>query len=267
MTILTFLLNLYYQELLYAKCISEEDYNSCKRRLLQRMAVQGAKIEAKNVIMAKAKDPKGNSEEEWSVIDLKDDKSLMNKENLNSNSNSKSKTNQGSGLKQIKGAASVFGFVKHGKNGTEKSIFDSPSLNSKESGSILMEESGAPETVKENGSSEKFKRKPFRSLFHWEQREGNGGNEVEQRGVKSSVKKQWGFDGFKKWKRNDLDDETAPLPLNQRSDSEAYSDSSSQPFGRTLGEGPDTKLIKKKLHSHGSPSDFFIDKVFIPSTY
>lgn len=231
------------------------------------MAVlQGAHIEAKNVITAKAKDPKENSEEEWSVIDLKDDKSLMNKENLNSNSNSKNKTNHGSGLKQIKGAASVFGFVKHGKNGTEKSIFDSPSLNSKENnpfcegGSILMEESGAPETVKES-----VKRKPFRNLFHREQREGNGGNEVEQKGVKSSVKKQWGFDGFKKWKKNDLDDETAPLPLYQRSDSEAYSDSSSQTFGRALGEGPDTKLIKKKLHSHGSPSDFFIDKVFVPS--
>lgn len=224
------------------------------------MAVQGAHTEAKR------KDPKENSEEEWSVIDLKDDKSMMNNEKMNSNS--KNKTNQGSGLKHIKGAASVFGFVKQGKNGTEKSIFDSPSLNSKENnpfcegGSILMEESGAPETVKESGGSEKLKRKPFRNLFHREQREGNGGNEAEQKGVKS-VKKQWGFDGFKKWKKNDLDDETAPF--HQRNGSEANSDSSSQPFGRALGE---TKLVKKKLHSHGSPSDFFINKVFfVPSTY
>ncbi|KAJ1385889.1 hypothetical protein SESBI_41293 [Sesbania bispinosa] len=224
---------LFLQELLYAKCISEEDYHSSKRPLLQRLAVQGAQIEARDVIVAKAKDPKENSEEEWSVIDLKDEKCLMNKENLNS----KSKSNQGSALKQIKGAASVFGFVsshKHGKNGTEKSIFDSPSsLSTKnelglskenpfwdtqsngkqsEGGSILMEASGPPEPMKESTGK--------------------------------SIKKQWGFDGFKKWKRNDSDDETTPLPS-----------------ARALGEGPDTKLIKKKLHSDGAPSDFFIDKV------
>ncbi|CAJ2634588.1 unnamed protein product [Trifolium pratense] len=254
---------LFLQELLYAKCISEEEYHSSKRPLLQRLAVQGAQIEARDIIAGKSKDLKENSEEEWSVIDLKDDKSMMNKENLNS----KGKSNHGSTLKQIKGAASVFGFVSSNKH--EKSIFDSPSLNSKakqqgEGVSILMEESGPPEPGKESGGgggSEKSKRKPFRTLFHKEQREGNGGSEVEQRGGKS-VKKQWGFDGFKKWKRNEneLDDETAPLPLNQRSDSEAFS-ASSQSFARTVGDGPDTKLIKKKLHSDGSPSDFFIDKV------
>ncbi|XP_045830253.1 uncharacterized protein LOC123921660 [Trifolium pratense] len=254
---------LFLQELLYAKCISEEEYHSSKRPLLQRLAVQGAQIEARDIIAGKSKDLKENSEEEWSVIDLKDDKSMMNKDNLNS----KGKLNHGSTLKQIKGAASVFGFVSSNKH--EKSIFDSPSLNSKakqqgEGVSILMEESGPPEPGKESGGgggSEKSKRKPFRTLFHKEQREGNGGSEVEQRGGKS-VKKQWGFDGFKKWKRNEneLDDETAPLPLNQRSDSEAFS-ASSQSFARTVGDGPDTKLIKKKLHSDGSPSDFFIDKV------
>lgn len=64
---------------------------------------------------------------------------------------------------------------------------------------------------------------------------------------------------MKKWKRNELDDDdTDPLPLNQRSDSEAFS-ASSQSFARAVGDGPDTKLIKKKLlHSDGSPSDFFI---------
>lgn len=268
---------LFLQELLYAKCISEEDYHSSKRPLLQRLAVQGAHIEARDVIVARPKDPKESSEEEWSVIDLKDEKCFMNKEN----SNCKNKSNQGSAMKQIKGAASVFGFVssyKHGKDGMEKTIFDSPSLSSEnelrdvqskrkqsEGGSILMEESGPPEPLKEKESSgtEKLKRKPFRSLFHREQREGHGGGdggfEPDQRAGKS-VKRQWGFDGFKKWKRNDSDDEIAPLPLNERSDSEAYS-AYSQPFARALGEGPDTKLIKKKLHSDGSPSDFFIDKV------
>ncbi|RDX91752.1 hypothetical protein CR513_26212, partial [Mucuna pruriens] len=253
---------LFLQELLYAKCISEEEYHCSKRPLLQRLAAQGAEIEARDVIVARPKDSKENSEEEWSVIDLKDERCLANKEN---SSSAKSRSNQGSAMKQIKGAASVFGFVKAGKNGTEKSIFDSPSLSAKnelkegkqsegEGGSILMEESGPPEPVKEkekeSSGLDKLKRKPFRTLFHKEQREGL---EQDQRSGKS-VKKQWGFDGFKKWKRNESEDETAPLPLNH---SEAYSAS----FSRALGEGPDTKLIKKKLHSDGSPSDFFIDKV------
>ncbi|KAK7388555.1 hypothetical protein VNO78_23374 [Psophocarpus tetragonolobus] len=260
---------LFLQELLYAKCISEEDYHSSKRPLLQRLAAQGAQIEARDVIVARPKDSKENSEEEWSVIDLKDEKCLNNE----NSSSTKSRSNHGSAMKQIKGAASVFGFGKAGKNGTEKSIFDSPSLSAKiesrenqnpfwdaqtkgksEGGSILMEESGPPEPVKESGGLEKSKRKPFRSLFHKEH-EG-GGSEVDQRSGKSG-KKQWGFEGFKKWKRNETEDETAPLPLHERSDSEAYSPS----FAKALGEGPDTKLIKKKLHSDGSPSDFFIDKV------
>jgi hypothetical protein len=223
------------------------------------LAVQGAQIEARDVIAAMPKHPKENSEEEWSVIDLKDEKCLMNKENLNS----KNRSNQGSAMKQIKGAASVFGFVKTGKSGTDKSIFDSPqpkfpsTLSAenelehskenplcREGRSILMEESGPPETMK-------VKRKPFGDLFHREQRErdggGGGGDETDQRGGKSG-KKQWGFDGFKKWKRNETEDANCEA---------------SQHFARSLGEGPDTKLIKKKLHSDGSPSDFFIDKVLL----
>ncbi|CAJ1944730.1 unnamed protein product [Sphenostylis stenocarpa] len=258
---------LFLQELLYAKCISEEEYHSSKRPLLQRLAAQGTQIEARDVIVAKTKELKENSEEEWSVIDLKDEKCSVNKENAGC----KSRSNQGSAKKQIKGAASVFGFGKGGKNGTEKSIFDSLSLSAKnenpfwdaqtkgtqsEGGSILMEESEPPEAVKESSGLDKLKRKPFRTLFHKEQKERHGGGgEQDQRSGKL-VKKQWGFEGFKKWKRNESEDETS-LPLNERSDNEAYSAS----FGKTLWEGPDTKLIKKKLHSDGSPSDFFIDKV------
>ncbi|KAL1372195.1 hypothetical protein HN51_002339 [Arachis hypogaea] len=220
---------LFLQELLYAKCISEEEYHSSKRPLLQRLAVQGAHIEATDVIAARPKekeDPKETtSEEEWSVIDLRDDK------DKDSSVSSKNK----SARKHIKGAASVFGFGsshKHGKNGMEKSVFELPSHPSKGS-SILMEESGPPE---------KLKRKPFVTLFQREPKEEHGGGEAHQIAGKS-VKKQWGFEGFKKWKRSELDDE------NER---EAC---------QHLGEGPDTKLIKKKLHADGSPSDFFIDKV------
>lgn len=267
---------------MYAKCISLEEYHSSKRPLLQRLAVQGAEIEARDVIVgALPKDPKENSEEEWSVIDLKDENSLLSKEN----SNSKSKSlKHGSAMKQIKGAASVFGFVssyKPGKNREEKSIFDLEAskiassdqiwdgdLKGKENetSSILMPGSFMPDLAKESGGgTDKAKRKPFKSLF---QRDGHGGNSgvgadygpncVET--ASKPTKKHWGLDGFKKWNKNDSDDETAPLPLNERSDSEAYTNSC-QLVASPVGEGPDTKLIKRKLHKDGAPSDFFIDKV------
>ncbi|OMO52239.1 hypothetical protein CCACVL1_29296 [Corchorus capsularis] len=265
------------QELLYAKCISEEEYHCSKRPLLQRLAVQGAEIDSRDLIVANPKDSKENQEEEWSVIDLKDE----NKDNA---SNSKNKSKNNSTMKQIKGAASVFGFgssQKPSKNRSEKSIFDVESNSSafmmssrenpfwdsnlkgkeSETKSILMQEETLPtESVKENGSgADKAKRKPFRTLFHREQRDGENVPGSEEKSSKSA-KKQWGFDGFKKWKRNDSEDETAPLPLDERSDSEAFSDSC-QLVATPIGEGPDTKQIKRKLHANGAPSDFFIDKV------
>lgn len=244
---------------MYAKCISEDEYHSSKRPLLQRLAVQGAEIEARDVIVSGAppKDPKENTEEEWSVIDLKDDKCLTNKEGSNSKNN---KPNHGSAMKQIKGAASVLGFVssyKQGKNREERSIFDLANTSKHETSSILMPESLPP--VKDSGSADRTKRKPFRNLFQREAKEGNGDeNGVEQEQTPSkSAKKKWGFDGLKKWKRNESEDETTPLPLNERSDSEVHVKLVASP----MGEGPDTKLIKRKLLSDGSPSDFFIDKV------
>lgn len=256
--------------MLYAKCISEEEYHSSKRPLLQRLAVQGAEIEARDVIVANSKEVKENSEEEWSVIDLKDEK----KENSCSRTKVK---NNSSAMKQIKGAASVFGFASsHKKYREEKSIFDLEAqlsvhnrndvmLCSKENPfwnkgkdsemqSILMQET-MPNELCSN------KRKPFRTLFHRDQKEsGENVADVEEKGSSKSVKKQWGFEGFKKWKKNDSDDETAPLPLNEKSDSEAYL-GSCKLVSSPVGEGPNTREIKKKLHSNGSSSDFFIDKV------
>ncbi|KAL5839882.1 hypothetical protein ACOSQ4_012490 [Xanthoceras sorbifolium] len=276
------------QELLYAKCITEEEYHSSKRPLLQRLAVQGAEIEARDVVAANSKNTKENSEEEWSIIDLKDEKSQLSKENFHSGSKLK---HNNSAMKQIKGAAAVLGFASsHKKHREEKSIFDIEAKFSasnkndmacskenpfwdgrykekeSETRSILMQESLPNESsIKGSGgnSVEKSKRKPFRTLFHRDQREGHGGGEngldFEGRGSKSA-KKQWGFEGFKKWKRSDSDDETAPLPLNERSDSEAYL-ASCKLVSSPVGEGPNTREIKKKLHSNGSSSDFFIDKV------
>lgn len=260
--------------------------------MLQRLAVQGAEIEARDVIVGA---PKGKSDEEWSAIDLKDEQCLISKESLNS----KSKSKNGSAIKQIKGAASVFGFVSSQKNGKlkeDKGVHDlgkeqfgpidpnfTSSASSKnelglsqenpfwnchvrekesETRSILMSSENLPqETAKAEKQSggDKVRKKPFRTLF---QRDGQGGggengSASEEREPKSG-KKQWGFDGFKKWKKSDSEDETAPLSLNEKSDGENY-------LGKLvvspIGEGPDTKQIKKKLHSDGSPSDFFVDKV------
>ncbi|KAA8522925.1 hypothetical protein F0562_009348 [Nyssa sinensis] len=286
---------IFLQELLYAKCISEDEYHSSKRPLLQRLAVQGAEIEARNVIVGA---PKQSSDEEWSVINLKDEQCLLSKENFNS----KNKSKNGSALKQIKGAASAFNFVsshKPGKVKEDKDVIDSgaehfgpngwkigSSVSVKnelgvskenpfwdshtreresETKSILMSESLPPESMKvqKQSGGDKVKKKPFRTLFQREQREGHGDGDrctdSEERASKSG-KKQWGFDGFKKWKRSDSEDETAPLPLSERSDSAAYL-GSCPIVSSPIGEGPDTQQIKKKLHSNGSPTDFFIDKV------
>lgn len=252
--------------------------------------MQGAQIEARDVIVANPKDSKENSEEEWSVIDLKDEQCQVNKDNMQSRN--KLKNNNSAMKQQLKEAASLFSIASsHKKHREEKSIFDIESQisvhnkndmlcskenpfwnthlkeNESETRSVLMRESLSNESaIKGSGSGnniDKAKRKPFRTLFHREQREGQNGGEygvdLEERGSKSA-KKQWGFEGFKKWKRNDPEDETAPLPLNERSDSEAFLESCKL-VPNPVGEGPNTREIKKKLHSNGAPSDFFIDKV------
>ncbi|WCJ30075.1 hypothetical protein M5689_011658 [Euphorbia peplus] len=206
---------LFLQELLYAKCITEDEYHSSKRPLLQRLAVQGAEIETRNVIMSAQKDLKENQEDEWSVIDLKD-------HDKRENTPTKNRSKPHSTIKHIKGAASAFGF-------------------------------GSSKHKDERRSAEKAKRKPFKTLFQKEQNDNNSEEKVSPK----LAKKQWSFDGFKKWKKGDCEHETAPLPLNtERSDSE-----SCNLVNSPIGEGPDIKLIKKKLHSNGSASDFFIDKV------
>ncbi|XP_057500024.1 uncharacterized protein LOC130784226 [Actinidia eriantha] len=252
------------QELLYAKCISEDEYHSSKRPLLQRLAVQGAEIEARDMVVSAPKE----SSEEWSVIDLKDEK-------CKEISNSKTKPKNGSSVKQIFGFGSS---QKSGKGKDDKGLIDPGPNRAKnelglskenpfwdshvrekesETRSILMSESLPPQKTKvENRSGgDKGKKSVFRTVFQKEEKEGY----YEELNAKLA-KKQWGFDGLKKWKRNDSEDETAPLPLSEKSDSEAFLGSKGL-VSSPVGEGPDTKQIKRKLHSNGSQSDFFIDKV------
>ncbi|RDX60220.1 hypothetical protein CR513_61654, partial [Mucuna pruriens] len=246
------------QELLNAKCISEGEYHSARRPLLVRLAVQGGEIEGRDVIIAGSKDTKQNSEEEWSEIDLKDEHCLMNKENSNSKKTSKQARKQ-----VVKGATSVFSF---GKNTMEKSIFDSPTLHMHSARSKVPSPSIYTQSElkhsKENNpfwdGPEKMKRKPFRALFHRDKNKKREEHDAGDHGLEAekSAKKQWGLDGLKKWKKTDSQDDTVPLSLNERSDSEAYLASyqlSSRPYGEMS--------MKNKLHSDVSPSKVLGDKI------
>ncbi|CAN0838593.1 hypothetical protein LINGRAHAP2_LOCUS2237 [Linum grandiflorum] len=222
------------------------------------MAVQGAEIESSDVIVGtnqnkEEEEVEGNRDEEWSVIDLKDEKSLSAKEKTPTKQSSSSSTIK----QQIKGAASMLGFHNSRRR---QSIFEIEANRSEvdngETKSILMQgtESARKKKTDTNGSSEieKGKRKPFRTLFHHKE-------ENSQTGSNSAKKKQWGL----KWKKNDSEeDETSPLPLNfERSDDNDDDGGYRNLVTSPIGEGPDTKQIKRKLHSNGTPSDFFIDKV------
>ncbi|KAK4431809.1 hypothetical protein Salat_0943000 [Sesamum alatum] len=277
---------IFLQELLYAKCISEEEYHASKRPLLQRLAVQGAEIEARDVIVRAHKE---TSDDEWSVIDLKDEKSMVNQEMLASKNTSK----EGSSLKKMKAAVSVFGFVSPDKNGKSKeknndactadarglgmndrNVLSTASsrLHENESDSkpsLLMVESLPSEFVMAEKQSldNKGKRKPFQTLFQREPEGrgrgcGGGGHHIgldsEEKGNVKPGKKAWIFDGFKKWKKNDTEDERDRSSLNEKSDGASYG---GKLVANPVGEGPDTKQIKRKLHPNGAPTDFFVDKV------
>ncbi|TKY73055.1 hypothetical protein E2542_SST01833 [Spatholobus suberectus] len=253
---------MFLQELLNAKCISEGEYHSSRRPLLVRLAVQGGEIEGRDVIIAGSKDMKQNSEEQWSEIDLKDEQCLVNKENSNSKKTLKQARKQ-----VVKGATSVFSFgssYKPGKSSMEKSIFDSPTLHMHSAQSRIPSPSIYTQSElrhsKENNpfwdGPEKLKRKPFRALFHRDKnkREGHGGGDHHGLEAEKSAKKQWGIDGLMKWKRSDSDDDTVPLSLNEKSDSEAYL-ASCQLSSKAYGE----VSMMNKLHSDVSPSDFSVD--------
>lgn len=282
---------LFLQELFYAKCISEDEYHSSKRPLLQRLAVQGAEIGCKDVIVSGLLPPGHlESEEEWSDIDFKDEQCLIDNDSL---SKTKNKAKYRSPLKQIKGAASSMGIKSTSKLGKSRGTQGTPNstaeplclidlncsptnnfvsfnekANRKENQSILMPECSPPpsnNSEKERGT-EKVKKKAFRSLFQKElSEESSGGyrDSVSTSNEKAwkSAKKQWGFDALKRWKRSNAEDESTMPYLQPGERSDYISSSSCVLVASPIGEGPNTKLIKKKIHSDGSASDFFIDKV------
>ncbi|KAL5985541.1 hypothetical protein ACLOJK_027526 [Asimina triloba] len=286
---------LFLQELLHAKCISAEDYHASKRPLLQRLAIQGATVDCRDVIFA---GPAGAmaSDEVWSEIELKDEQIPSDRETTTS----KNKSKYQSPMKQIKGAVSFLGIptpyksgkgkeMKGGMNAAERplcavdlnrqcitdNMFEpfrenpnwdkTPKVIGRKNGSILMCESSPATSAKaeKEKSTDKVKKKTFRSLFQ-EQSEVPSGDlalDADEKATKSA-KKQWRYEGFKKWKKGSSeDDSTIPyLPPGERSD-HVSSSTTCTLVASPIGEGPDSKLIKKKIHSDGSASDFFIDKV------
>ncbi|XP_068652449.1 uncharacterized protein [Aristolochia californica] len=261
----------YLQELLYAKCISDDEYHSSKRPLVQRLALQGAEIDSRDVIAACP--TVTNTEEEWTVIDIKDEQSLIGKES----ESSKNKAKHRSPLKQIKGAVSTISAASPYKTPKTKGMKHAVAVSSTDAyepftntetnmsdcfkekpmlenqSSDLMPERSPPhpiKTEKERGT-DRTKKKPLRSLFG-----GDNVSGVEEK-VEKSPKKQW---SFKKWKKCSSEDEsTVPyLPPGERSDAVP---STSVLVASPMGEGPNTKLVKKKILSDGFGSDFFIDKV------
>lgn len=229
-----------------------------------------------------------NLEEEWSVIDLRDEQTLLKKENSSSKNKSKYGT---SAIKHIKDAASVFGFgssQKQGRNKEQRSIFDLPTETDISEGenrqfgenpfcnniqkkresdtkSVLTSESIPPNNDKfgkESCESDKGKKKAFRGLFNKDGSDGNREADKLEEIDSKSARKPWVFDGFKRWKKSSNEDETVPLHLGGRSSGEGACMESSQLVSSPIGKGPDTKHIKTKLLSDGSPSSgFFIDKV------
>ncbi|KAK8965224.1 hypothetical protein KSP40_PGU022199 [Platanthera guangdongensis] len=215
---------LFLQDLLCAKCISEEEYHISKIPLLERLAAQGVEIDSRDVIIG-APPLLKNSQEEWSDIDLNDREPPKVVE----------KCKEKTPLKLL-------------WRGRVKKV----ELSSKE-----KEEASLPQTPLPIAAakSEKHKRKPFHALFQKEKQDeeseckSTAAHDSKQSEEKSS-KKNWGFEDLKKWKRSSCEDESVKpyLPTGERSDD--YSPSN-----------PCTERIKKKLHSDGSSSDFFIDKV------
>ncbi|XP_020680430.1 uncharacterized protein LOC110098062 [Dendrobium catenatum] len=233
---------LFLQELLFAKCISSEEYHSSKRPLLQRLAAQGIEIDCRDVIVG-APPLLKNTEEEWSDIDLNDQEPPEASEKV------KEKTH--------------WNLPWRGKVKKEGSNTKKKKDGNGESCSILMPQSTP---LISSTKYENNKRKPFQALFQKEKQDEeseskNLAQDCNERGVKAT-KKPWGFDGLKKWKRSSCEDDSMKpyLSPGERSDDATLSNKYKL-VSSPIGEGPDTKRIKKQIHSDGSSSDFFIDKV------
>uniref|UniRef100_A0A7N0RHV1 Uncharacterized protein n=1 Tax=Kalanchoe fedtschenkoi TaxID=63787 RepID=A0A7N0RHV1_KALFE len=196
---------LFLQELYFAKCILEDEYHSMKSLLLHRLSVAEGETDTPN---------------EWSIVEFKDRSQTQI---------SKSKSRNGSSKKQpqIKGSTSVLGLVL-ATHRNERVDQHPHNKSSNVSGSLDYDPSW-----------EKNEKKiETKAMLMMERSEP----EPEPEKRDKSAKKQWGFSGFKKWKRKSSEEEsTEPVPSEVKSD---FVD------GFVRVEAVDSsKQIKKKLQS------------------
>ncbi|KAG0494011.1 hypothetical protein HPP92_005005 [Vanilla planifolia] len=229
---------LFLQELFYAKCISLEEYHSSKRPLLQRLAAQGVEINSRDVIVGT---PLMNqSEEEWTDIDLNDQEPQKVVEKG-----------------KVKTPLKFFWIGKANKEGSNPKEKDGNKENSRR----LMPQTSSlfPAT-----NPERAKRKPFSSLLQKAQQDQQDENwnpaQDDDAREEKSLKKQWGFERFKKWKRSSCEDESTKLylPQGERSDTVIMKHCSLE--GSLIGEEADTKKTQKMIHSNEFSSNFYINQ-------
>ncbi|KAJ4778752.1 Uveal autoantigen with coiled-coil domains and ankyrin repeats isoform 1 [Rhynchospora pubera] len=198
---------LFLQELLHSKCISNEEYHTFKRPLLQRLAILGEEINSLDIKIGNpepvettqkaaeetVQNPIEEEEkEEWSTIDLQDP----------ATENPQEKPKHKNAIKQL---------IKPYKSSKNK--------EKKENIVVLISKNEAKQS---SLISEKGKR-----------REREGGE-----------KKGWGLDGFKKWRRSGGQEEegTAPcLDQLERSDF-LFDNAANSDSDKVLGDN-----IKKEL--------------------
>eukprot|EP01018_Ginkgo_biloba_P039968 Gb_19810 [translate_table: standard] len=331
---------LFLQELLFAKCISEEDYHLSKRPLLLRLAVQGAEIDSRDVLLGNSlcpnpiggmtinAEPYSIQETEWSVVEFKDDNSLL--KDLPAKS-TEDPCKQKSPMKQVIDAMSHLSLTSH-KGGKSKDkhpsvivpqsidflnskdccpvrnpptlpiqggfkssalyinptesfkenpfwqvagLINAPEVSDKTTSqeSALLRHSSLSDQKLQGGATRAKVRKVFNQLLQKVQRDhskesnpevpysshlSDSGSDSDEQEPKPA-KRMWGLDIFKSSKKPNDEDELGYLPLSGSSE-EALSPSKLMML-KPHGGGPNTKKIKKKIHSNGAATDFFIDKV------
>ncbi|KAL9689214.1 hypothetical protein QQ045_033648 [Rhodiola kirilowii] len=123
---------------------------------------------------------------EWSIVEFKDKTQPQISQSKSKNGSSKNQ--------QIKGSASVLGLVL-ATHKNEKALLTATSTNST-----------AVESLEYNSTWEKNEKKIETKAMLMMEKDESGKRD-------KSAKKPWGFTGFKKWKRKNLEDEaTTPLP-------------------------------------------------------
>ncbi|GER37082.1 ethylene-dependent gravitropism-deficient andyellow-green-like 2 [Striga asiatica] len=237
---------IFLQDLFYANCITEDEYHASKRPLLQRLAVQGAKIRESDVII---ETHNRIPNEEWSVLYLKENKQCsVNPDRLML----ENKPKEGPGTSHVKKESTVSKLL----SSKENPFWDCDlSENESETKSILMKETLG------KSSNEKARRKPFSGLF--KRNERNPAVEEKEKS-KLVMKSNWGFDGLKKWMKNESEDESAPLSCNEKSDDSGYNNGGTEPKNTVVGEKrPESKKTTKEkllVHENGSETNFNEEK-------